>query len=77
LTGGTRADAVLAEIEPRLKLGVHRVAIRREPRFADLMVWAHIAGLIRKLKPDVVHGHGAKAGAYVRLRRRSNKVIRV
>ncbi|QOZ34096.1 glycosyltransferase family 4 protein [Bradyrhizobium sp. CCBAU 53421] len=77
LTGGTRADAVLAEIEPRLKLGVHRVAIRREPRFADLMVWAHIAGLIRKLKPDVVHGHGAKAGAYVRLRRRSSKVIRV
>ncbi|WP_375782678.1 glycosyltransferase family 4 protein [Bradyrhizobium sp. Pha-3] len=77
LTGGARADAVLAEIEPRLKLGVHRVAIRREPRFADFMVWAHIAGLIRKLKPDVVHGHGAKAGAYVRLRRRSNKVIRV
>lgn len=77
LTGGTRADAVLAEIEPRLKLGVHRVAIRREPRFADFMVWAHIAGLIQKLKPDVVHGHGAKAGAYVRLRRRSNKVIRV
>ncbi|MGY3589048.1 glycosyltransferase involved in cell wall biosynthesis [Bradyrhizobium sp. USDA 4341] len=77
LTGGTRADAVLAEIEPRLKLGVHRVAIRREPRFADFMVWAHIAGLIRKLKPDVVHGHGAKAGAYVRLRRSSNKVIRV
>ncbi|WP_076857850.1 glycosyltransferase family 4 protein [Bradyrhizobium mercantei] len=77
LTGGARADAVLAEIEPRLKLGVHRVAIRREPRFADFMVWAHIAGLIRKLNPDVVHGHGAKAGAYVRLRRRSNKVIRV
>ncbi|WFU52838.1 glycosyltransferase family 4 protein [Bradyrhizobium pachyrhizi] len=77
LTGGVRADAALAEIEPRLKLGVHRVAIRREPRFADFMVWAHIAGLIRKLKPDVVHGHGAKAGAYVRLRRRSSKVIRV
>ncbi|UGY14877.1 glycosyltransferase family 4 protein [Bradyrhizobium septentrionale] len=77
LTGGTRAAAVLAEIEPHLKLGVHRVAIRREPRFADFMVWAHIAGLIRKLKPDVVHGHGAKAGAYVRLRRRSDKVIRV
>ncbi|MCP1758470.1 glycosyltransferase family 4 protein [Bradyrhizobium elkanii] len=77
LTGGARADAALAEIEPRLKLGVRRVAIRREPRFADFMVWAHIAGLIRKLKPDVVHGHGAKAGAYVRLRRRSSKVIRV
>ena len=77
LTGGARADAVLAEIEPRLKRGVRRVAIRREPRFADFAVWAQIAGLIRQLKPDVVHGHGAKAGAYVRLRRRSNKVIRV
>ncbi|MGF6309681.1 glycosyltransferase involved in cell wall biosynthesis [Bradyrhizobium sp. i1.8.4] len=77
LTGGARADAALAEIEPRLKLGVRRVAIRREPRFADFMVWAHIANLIWKLKPDVVHGHGAKAGAYVRLRRRSNKIIRV
>ncbi|WGR91904.1 glycosyltransferase family 4 protein [Bradyrhizobium sp. ISRA443] len=77
LTGGTRAEAALAEIAPRLKLGVRRVAIRREPHFGDIAVWARIAGLIRKLKPDVVHGHGAKAGAYVRSRRRSNKIIRV
>ncbi|QPF82125.1 glycosyltransferase family 4 protein [Bradyrhizobium genosp. L] len=77
LTGGSRADVALAEIEPRLKLGVHRVAIRREPRFADFAVWMHIVRLIWKLKPDVVHGHGAKAGAYVRLRRRSKEVIRV
>jgi len=77
LTGGERADAALKEIEPRLKLGVRRVAIRREPRFADFQVWAQIAGLIWKLKPDVLHGHGAKAGAYVRLRRRSKSRIRV
>jgi glycosyltransferase involved in cell wall biosynthesis len=77
LTGGARADAAFAEIAPRLKLGVHRVAIRREPRFADVTVWASIIGLIRKLKPDVLHGHGAKAGAYVRLRPRSKKTIRV
>jgi glycosyltransferase involved in cell wall biosynthesis len=77
LTGGERADAALKEIEPRLKLGVRRVAIRREPRFADFQVWAQIAGLIRKLKPDVLHGHGAKAGAYVRLGRRSKSKIRV
>ena len=31
LTGGERADQALAEIAPRLKLGVHRLAIRREP----------------------------------------------
>jgi glycosyltransferase involved in cell wall biosynthesis len=77
LTGGERADAALAEIEPRLKLGVRRVAIRREPRFADLLVLADIMRLIWQLKPDVLHGHGAKAGAYVRLRRRSKTKIRV
>ncbi|WP_229176548.1 glycosyltransferase family 4 protein [Bradyrhizobium ivorense] len=77
LTGGARAEAALAEIEPRLKLGVRRVPIQREPRLADAAIWARISGLIRKLKPDVVHGHGAKAGAYVRLRRRSKKVVRV
>lgn len=77
LTGGVRAEAALADIAPRLKLGVRRVAIQREPRLADAAVWGRIASLIWTLKPDVVHGHGAKAGAYVRLRRRSNKVVRV
>jgi glycosyltransferase involved in cell wall biosynthesis len=77
ITGGERADAALREIEPRLKLGVQRVAIRREPRFADFSVWLQIVRLIWQLKPDVVHGHGAKAGAYVRLRRRSKNKIRV
>jgi glycosyltransferase involved in cell wall biosynthesis len=33
--------------------------------------------LIRALTPDVMHGHGAKAGAFVRLQRRSNDAIRV
>ncbi len=77
ITGGERADAAFKEIEPRLKLGVQRVAIGREPRFADFSVWLQIVRLIWKLKPDVVHGHGAKAGAYVRLRRRSKNKIRI
>jgi hypothetical protein len=77
LTGGERATAALAEIAPRLKLGVHRMAIRREPSPDDVLVWVRMMGLIRKLKPDVMHGHGAKAGAFVRLRRRSNDTIRI
>jgi glycosyltransferase involved in cell wall biosynthesis len=77
ITGGERAAAALAEVEPRLKLGVRRVAIRRQPSFADFMVWAQIVRLIWQIKPDVLHGHGAKAGAYVRLRRRSKTKIRV
>jgi glycosyltransferase involved in cell wall biosynthesis len=77
LTGGERAEAALQEIAPRLKLGVHRLAIHREPHPADFLVWARFMFLIRRLKPDVLHGHGAKAGAFIRLRRRSKSNIRV
>ena len=77
LTGGERAEAALAEIAPRLKLGVHRLAIRREPLPTDVLVWAHFMRLIRRLKPDVLHGHGAKAGAFIRLNARSKGTIRV
>ena len=38
-TGGERADKALAEIAPRLALGVHRIAIHREPWPTDLLVW--------------------------------------
>jgi glycosyltransferase involved in cell wall biosynthesis len=77
LTGGERAEAALADIAPRLKLGVRRVAIRREPGLADALVWANLTRVISQLKPDVLHGHGAKAGAYVRMRPRSAHAIRV
>ena len=77
LTGGDRAEAALAEIAPRLKLGVHRLAIHREPFPTDVLVWAHFMRLIRRLKPDVLHGHGAKAGAFIRLKPRSKETIRV
>jgi glycosyltransferase involved in cell wall biosynthesis len=77
LTGGERAEAALAEIAPRLKLGVHRLAIHREPFPTDILVWAHFMRLIRRLKPDVLHGHGAKAGAFIRLKGRAEGTIRV
>jgi glycosyltransferase involved in cell wall biosynthesis len=77
LTGGERAEAALKEIAPRLKLGVHRLAIHREPFPTDILVWAHFMRRIRRLKPDVLHGHGAKAGAFNRLKRRSKETIRV
>jgi glycosyltransferase involved in cell wall biosynthesis len=77
MTGGERAEAALAAIAPRLKLGVHRLAIRREPVPIDVLVWAHFMRLIGKLTPDVLHGHGAKAGAFIRLKARSENTIRV
>ena len=47
LTGGERAEAALAAIAPRLALGVHRVAIRREPFPTDVVYvgeFRHIKG---------------------------------
>src|SRR3954451_23666303 len=55
ITGGERAEAALADIAPRLSLGVHRMAIRREPYPTDLLVWQDFTSLIRRLKPDVLH----------------------
>src|SRR5690348_9362612 len=77
LTGGDRADAALAEIGPRLALGVHRIAIHREPRPTDVWAWLRLRQLISKLKPDVLHGHGAKAGAFARLKSRASDTIRI
>ncbi|QOG17627.1 MULTISPECIES: glycosyltransferase family 4 protein [Bradyrhizobium] len=77
LTGGERAEKALVELAPRLKLGVHRLAIRREPSPDDFLVWLRMRRLIAGLKPDVMHGHGAKAGAFVRMRRRSDDTIRI
>jgi len=77
LTGGERATTALAEIAPRLKLGVHRIAIHREPHPTDALVWGRMARLIRRLNPDVLHGHGAKAGAFVRMMGASDRTIRV
>jgi glycosyltransferase involved in cell wall biosynthesis len=77
LTGGERAAAALKEIAPRLKLGVHRFAIHREPFPTDLLAWVHFWRLIRRLKPDVLHGHGAKAGAFIRLKTSPQGIVRV
>jgi glycosyltransferase involved in cell wall biosynthesis len=77
LTGGERADQALAEIAPRMKLGVHRFAIRREPSPFDFVTWARFARMVNRLRPDVLHGHGAKAGAFLRMRSASKHTIRV
>ena len=77
LTGGERAKDALAQIGPRLKLGVHRFAMRREPSIADMVVWQRLRRLIGQLNPDVLHGHGAKTGAFIRLGIASQHAIRV
>lgn len=66
-TGGERAEATLRRLEPALELGVTRLCIRRLPSWSDPIVAFRIATALKRLAPDVVHGHGAKGGLYARL----------
>jgi glycosyltransferase involved in cell wall biosynthesis len=77
LTGGERAAAALTEIEPQLALGITRHAIQREVGLADLSAFRDVSRRMRQIGPDVLHGHGAKGGAFLRLMRRAPGTIRV
>jgi glycosyltransferase involved in cell wall biosynthesis len=77
LTGGERGNQALAQIEPRLELGVHRLAIHREPSLTDALAWIRFRRLIQRLQPDVLHGHGAKPAVFIRLRTAPKGAIRV
>src|SRR5262244_151277 len=59
-TGGTQAEAKLAELAPALALGLSRVAMSRQVGLRDLGARAHVAARIAQTNADVVHGHGAK-----------------
>jgi glycosyltransferase involved in cell wall biosynthesis len=68
-TGGVQAEATLAELAPKLALGLIRVAMSREVGPSDVVACAHVARRAADVQADVVHGHGAKGGAYTRLAR--------
>lgn len=57
----------LAELAPHLSLGLHKVAMSREIGFSDLAAVRATRRIAGRLSIDVIHGHGAKGGAYARL----------
>lgn len=76
-TGGRRAEAALAELKPHLAFGIERIAIPRQPSPRDMVALRHVARRIAAIAPDVLHGHGAKGAALVRLAPRRDGAIRV
>jgi glycosyltransferase involved in cell wall biosynthesis len=66
-TGGARADTALAALSAQLMLGLTRVPMSRHVGLSDLSAQRHVAQRARETDADVLHGHGAKGGAYVRL----------
>ena len=65
-TGGSMDEALLDRLKPLLALGLLRFPMRRQLAPSDLAAAWHIARQVRPLNPDVLHGHGAKGGAYAR-----------
>src|SRR5436853_37138 len=66
-TGGTEAERVLQRLAPAAKLGIHRAPMSRHLGPSDFAAVRLVAAWTRESKADVVHGHGAKGGAYARL----------
>lgn len=66
-TGGSYEDKLFDSIRPYLALGLTRIEIRRSIGPADIFSAIRTFNEVKNLQPDVLHGHGAKGGAYVRL----------
>jgi glycosyltransferase involved in cell wall biosynthesis len=67
LTGGRFEAAQIEATAPRLTHGIERIPMRRALAPSDLAVAVRLFRRIKGLKPHILHGHGAKGGAYARL----------
>ncbi|HTT48145.1 MAG TPA: glycosyltransferase family 4 protein [Pseudolabrys sp.] len=75
-TGGPRAEDTLRLLEPSLALGLTRIPMRRHANPGDVLALAHVVRRATQSEADVVHGHGAKGGAYARLSFGARRPIR-
>ncbi len=68
-TGGAEAERALQRLVPAAALGIHRVPMSRHLGLLDFNAVRLVERLAREKNADIVHGHGAKGGAYARLAR--------
>lgn len=66
-TGGTHEERLFDSALPYLELGVRRTRMQRHIGPGDLASAWRTFKLVKELRPDVLHGHGAKGGVYARL----------
>jgi glycosyltransferase involved in cell wall biosynthesis len=66
-TGGENVERALSALAQKLKLGVSRIPMSRHAGLSDLAAVRYVSTHSRQLNASVVHGHGAKGGAYARL----------
>src|SRR5215470_2625641 len=68
-TGGPQAEATLAALAKVLTHGLTRIPMSRHIGARDILAVRHVAQRAEAAAVDVIHGHGAKGGAYARLAR--------
>jgi glycosyltransferase involved in cell wall biosynthesis len=66
-TGGAHEDRLFDQIMPFLSVGITRFPIGRSVGRRDMAALAEAYKHIKELKPDILHGHGAKGGVIARL----------
>lgn len=66
-TGGDLEERYFDSIADGLALGVYRVRMQRHIGPGDLGAAWRTYGAIRRMAPDILHGHGSKGGAYARV----------
>lgn len=81
-TGGALEERLIEELRPKLALGVSRPAMQRHIGPGDALSALKTYQAIRAMQPDILHGHGAKGGAFARvfgtvMRRTGRNVARV
>ena len=65
--GDAVAAARLEALSAHCELGIHTIEMNRMPGLSDAANMSRLMSAVHRLKADVIHGHGAKGGAYVRL----------
>jgi glycosyltransferase involved in cell wall biosynthesis len=66
-TGGEFEERLFDEMKEILALGVWRTPMQRHVGPGDIAAAWRTYRIIKELKPDVLHGHGAKGGVYARM----------
>lgn len=60
-------EARLGELSKHLTLGLHRIPMRRTVGLGDYAAYKTVLDVAASCKANILHGHGAKGGAYARL----------
>jgi glycosyltransferase involved in cell wall biosynthesis len=72
-SGGEDAARALRRLTDSCALGVKRIPMSRQVGLGDWRAYREVARFASGLGVDVLHGHGAKGGAYARLAGRTLK----